>query len=82
MIEITTMTALAQATYFPAASSTQPARLIFHWVHSTCSAIQTRLQARSRARRQLRADRALWDLALADTRVMNELSCALSRHGN
>ena len=82
MIKITTMTALAHTSYFPAARATQPAGLIAHWVHSTRSAIQARLQARSRARQQLRADRALWDLALADTRVMNELSCAISRHGD
>lgn len=79
------MTALAHTSYFPAAGAaraTQPAGLIAHWVHRTRSAIQARLQARSRARQQLRADRALWDLALADTRVMNELSYALSRHGD
>lgn len=76
------MTALAQASYFPVVHASQPARLIAHWVYRTCSTLQARLQAHSRARQQLRADRALWDLALADTRVMSELRCVISRHSD
>ena len=73
------MTAFAhQATYFPAMRATQPARLIAHLLHGMVDAVHTRVQAR----RQQRADRALWSMALSEPRVMTDLTCALSRHGD
>lgn len=78
LTKITTMTALAHATYFPAMRATQPARQIAHIVHS----VRAVFHAWSQARRQERAERALWSMALADPRVMTDLTCALSRHGD
>lgn len=78
-MKITTMTALAHhAPYFPAMRATQPARLVAHLLHGVVNALDARLQAR----RQARSDRALWSMALADPRVMTDLTCALSRHGD
>lgn len=72
------MTALAHAPYFPAIRATQPARQIAHIVHS----VRTVFHVWGQARRQKRTDHALWSMALADPRVMTELTCALSRHGD
>lgn len=72
------MTALAQARHFPALRATQPARQIAH----TFQRLAGVWNGWSKARRQAREDRQMWNAAQADARVMNELNCAMSRHGN
>ena len=73
------MTALVhQATRFPALRSTQPARQIAHTLNNLRDVWNTW----SQARRQASADRELWNAAKADARVMTDLTCAISRHGN
>ena len=72
------MTTLAHATRFPAMRATQPARQIAHTVHGW----QRAWNAWSQARRQASADREMWNAAKADARVMTDLTCAISRHGN
>lgn len=73
------MTTLArQATRFPALRSTQPARQIAHTLNNLRGAWSTWKQAR----RQARADRQMWSVAQDDARVMTDLTCAISRHGN
>jgi len=69
------MTALTHTAGFPALRATSPARQLAHTVQS----LTARLSAWSQARRQARADRELWNLALSDARVMTDLTCALSR---
>ena len=58
--------------------ATQPARQIAHTLNGWRSA----WNAWSQARRQASADREMWNAAKADARVMTDLACAISRHGN
>lgn len=78
LLVLTTMTALTQAHHFPALRATQPARQIAH----TVKGLQGLWSTWSKARRQAREDRQMWNAAQTDSRVMIELTCAMSRQGN